>query len=107
MAEFSLLEMLQAFFGLVLVLASGHFAANALFSEKELDWIEHWAIALALGLFLPPLLSMFANLVLGIRFDLLLVFATYFLVGGLGYFFSLEKTKKQVAAMAWKIPFLG
>ncbi len=105
MADFPFVQVLQAFFGLVLILVSGHFAADALFGKKELDFAEHWAIALALGLFLPPLVSMFANLVLGIRFDLILVFAAYLLVGGLGYLFSLESTKKQAAEFSKKIGF--
>jgi hypothetical protein len=45
------------------------------------------------------MLSMAAVLLLGIKFDLALVLSSYAFVAILGYFFSLEDSKKQLAKL--------
>ena len=78
--------MLQAAIGVVLFLATGYALALALSGEK-IGRVERMALGLALALTVPALVLMVLNLLLGIRFDWLSVYAVFIvlLVGSLVY----------------------
>ncbi len=78
--------MLQAAVGIVLFLATGYALALA-FLGKKADRVERIVLGLALALTVPALVLVVLNLLLGIRFDWLSVYAVFIvlLVGSLVY----------------------
>jgi uncharacterized membrane protein len=71
---------LQAIVGAALFVASGYAVTLAAFTKDEIDSVERLVLSLFFSIAIPAFSLMVANLVLGIRLDVVAVYAIYLIV---------------------------
>jgi uncharacterized membrane protein len=94
------LQPIQTIVGAVLFLASGYCVTLAAFSKDEIDSIERLVLSLFFSIAIPAFSLMVANLVLGIKLDVVSVYAIYIIViaASLAYKYKFRHEKHKAAA---------
>ena len=86
---------LQAIFGIILILLCGYGISIVSFKRDDIDFIERVVLVPILGLLVPALALLFINLALRIRINTLIAYAVFILIiaGTLGYHVFARKEK--------------